>query len=47
VIYDLNATQGGDYGTALQAASYGKNLNIVQLLLEKGANPNVKSENNF
>jgi ankyrin repeat protein len=33
---------GGEYGTALQAASYHGELNIVTLLLEKGANPNAQ-----
>ncbi|KAK1993616.1 purine and uridine phosphorylase [Colletotrichum falcatum] len=34
---DVNA-QGGYYGNALQAASYGGHKNIVQMLLDRGAN---------
>jgi ankyrin repeat protein len=45
VIYDSNATQGGKYGTTLQAASKIGEIEIVQLLLEKGANPNIEGEN--
>ena len=33
---DINA-QGGDYGTALLAASLGGHDQIVQMLLDKGA----------
>ncbi|KAI3620769.1 hypothetical protein WG66_008023 [Moniliophthora roreri] len=33
---------GGWYGTALQAASQAENLDIVKLLLEKEADPNVQ-----
>ncbi|KAJ7815723.1 ankyrin repeat-containing domain protein [Mycena leptocephala] len=33
---------GGEYGTALQAASYQGRLEVVALLLERGANPNVQ-----
>jgi hypothetical protein len=33
---------GGEYGTALQAASYQGRLKVVALLLERGANPNVQ-----
>ncbi|EWZ78674.1 hypothetical protein FOWG_17093 [Fusarium oxysporum f. sp. lycopersici MN25] len=36
---DVNA-QGGEYGNALQAASYEGNLETVQLLLDKGADAN-------
>ena len=32
----------GEYGTALHAASIGGNLEIVKLLLENGADPNVE-----
>ena len=34
--------QGGEYGSALQAASYGGCDQIVQRLLEKGADVNVQ-----
>jgi ankyrin repeat protein len=37
---NVNA-QGGHYGNALQAASAHGDNDIVQLLLEKGANVNV------
>jgi ankyrin repeat protein len=47
VTYDSNATQGGEYGTALQITVNQKSWNIVQLLLEKGANPNVEGENDI
>ncbi|KAJ7867409.1 ankyrin repeat-containing domain protein [Mycena olivaceomarginata] len=33
---------GGEYGTALQAASYRGNLEVVALLLKKGADPNAQ-----
>jgi ankyrin repeat protein len=33
---------GGKYGTALQAASYTENLDVVKLLLEKGADMNAQ-----
>jgi ankyrin repeat protein len=33
---------GGEYGTALQAVSYQGHLEIVMLLLDKGADPNVQ-----
>jgi ankyrin repeat protein len=33
---------GGEYGTALQAASYAENLDVVKLLLEKGVNVNAQ-----
>jgi ankyrin repeat protein len=36
---------GGQYGTALQAASVGGDLEIVRLLLEKGAELNVEGAN--
>jgi ankyrin repeat protein len=36
------APAGGEYGTALQAASHQGNQEIVTLLLEKGADPNVQ-----
>ncbi|KAF5337853.1 hypothetical protein D9758_016158 [Tetrapyrgos nigripes] len=38
---DVNA-QGGQYGTALQAASWGGNVDIVKLLLENGADLNAQ-----
>jgi ankyrin repeat protein len=47
VTYDSNVTPGGKYGTALQAASHQRKLEIVQLLLEKGANPDVEGENDI
>ncbi len=37
----MNA-QGGLYGNALQAGSHGGNHDIVELLLEKGANVNAQ-----
>ena len=38
---DINA-QGGEYGNALQAASFNNNEKVVQLLLDKGANINAQ-----
>ena len=38
---DVNA-QGGEYGNALQAAAYDGNLEVVQLLLDKGAEVNAQ-----
>jgi ankyrin repeat protein len=32
------------YGTALQAASLAGNLDIISVLLDSGANPNVQGE---
>ncbi|KAJ6475414.1 ankyrin repeat-containing domain protein [Mycena sanguinolenta] len=37
---DINV-QSGEYGTALQAAACGGNIDIVQLLLEHNADPNI------
>ncbi len=37
----MNA-EGGAYGNALQAASLGGHINIVELLLENGANVNAE-----
>jgi ankyrin repeat protein len=33
---------GGEYGTALQAALFHGSLEIVKLLLDKGADPNAE-----
>jgi hypothetical protein len=41
------AHEGGEYGTALQAASIQRNLDIVKLLLEKGGDPNAQGKNVF
>jgi ankyrin repeat protein len=38
---------GGEYGTALQAASRKGNLDIVKLLLEKQADPNIQGAGVF
>jgi hypothetical protein len=38
---EVNA-QGGEYGNALQAASYGEHLAIVKVLLESGAEVNAQ-----
>ncbi|KAB5513478.1 hypothetical protein GE09DRAFT_1266749, partial [Coniochaeta sp. 2T2.1] len=38
---DVNA-QGGEYGTALQAASTAGNKEVVEMLLGKGADVNVQ-----
>ncbi|KAF3344262.1 hypothetical protein VdG2_07591 [Verticillium dahliae VDG2] len=38
---NVNA-QGGEYGNAMQAASYEGNVEIVQLLLDKGADANAQ-----
>jgi ankyrin repeat protein len=35
---------GGKYGTPLQAASAEGKLNVVKLLLQKDADPNVQGE---
>jgi ankyrin repeat protein len=43
----IMANQGGEYGTALQAASYKGNLDIVKLLLEKGGDPNAQGGSVF
>ncbi|KAF5343148.1 hypothetical protein D9758_015201 [Tetrapyrgos nigripes] len=40
MLADVNA-QGRQYGNALQAASVGGHLEIVEILLEKGADINV------
>jgi ankyrin repeat protein len=37
---DINA-QGGNYGSALQAASYKGHKEVVKILLEKGAKVNT------
>ena len=37
----MNA-QGGEYGNALQAASYGNHKDIVELLLENEADVNAQ-----
>jgi ankyrin repeat protein len=42
-----SANQGGEYGTALQAASFWGRLEIVELLLEGGAKPDIQGENPF
>lgn len=34
--------EGGEYGTALQAAAHHKYLNIVKLLIQRGADPNIQ-----
>ncbi|KAJ4034164.1 hypothetical protein NW758_011122 [Fusarium oxysporum] len=39
---DVNV-EGGEYGNALQAASFNGNLEVVQLLLDKGANVNAQT----
>jgi ankyrin repeat protein len=36
--------EGGDYGTALQAASSGGHLEVVDLLLAFGASVNIRNE---
>ena len=38
---DINA-QGGRYGNALQAASYGGDEQVVKMLLDKGVNVNAQ-----
>ena len=39
---NVNA-QGGDYVTALQAASWGGHEQVIKMLLDKGANVNAQS----
>jgi ankyrin repeat protein len=34
--------QGGEYGTALHAAAYYGSTSVVQLLVDRGANPRVQ-----
>jgi ankyrin repeat protein len=41
---EVNA-EGGEYGNALQAASFGGNEAIVKLLLENGAEVNAEGGN--
>jgi ankyrin repeat protein len=36
--------EGGEYGTALQVASYFKHFEITKLLIEKGADPNIQGK---
>jgi ankyrin repeat protein len=38
---------GGEYGTALQAAAYGNNPNIMTILLKFGANVNARGEHDI
>jgi ankyrin repeat protein len=35
-------TAGGEYGTALHAAVYWRNVEVVKLLLEEGADVNAQ-----
>jgi hypothetical protein len=42
-----NESEGGKYGTALQAAAASRQLEIVKLLLEHGADVNAHGENSF
>jgi hypothetical protein len=39
---DRTTISGGKFGTALQAASFQGKLDIAELLLVKGANPNLQ-----
>jgi hypothetical protein len=42
MITPLVNAQGGKYGNALQAASWGGNKKVVQLLLDKSAEANAQ-----
>ncbi len=43
-VKDVNSKSG--YGTPLMAATFKKNSNLVKLLLENNANPNLTDQNN-
>jgi ankyrin repeat protein len=45
MMYGDMVPAGGKYGTALQAAAFRQEPKIVALLLESGADPNVKGGN--
>jgi ankyrin repeat domain-containing protein 50 len=42
MITPLVNAQGGEYGNALQAAAWGGNERVVQLLLDKSAEANTQ-----